>query len=83
MMRCQRSSLAPIEDPRGKRGNVEIRDEDDFGNVVEGLYPVRCNLFLGAKRANGVRDRKLVMASQRILEKWVGGALTTFKKGGR
>jgi hypothetical protein len=72
------AQLAPIEDPRGKRGDVEIRGVEDFGNIVEGLYRVRCNLFHGAKRANDVRDRKLVMASQRILEKWVGNVLTTF-----
>lgn len=70
--------LTPIKDPRGKRTDVEIDGEDDFGNLVEGIYRVRCNLFHGAKGATDTRDRKLVTTSQRILEKWVGNTLLLF-----
>lgn len=70
--------LAPIEDPRGRRADVEIEGVDDFGNIVEGIYRVRCNLFHGAKRATHTRDRKLVVASQRVLEKWVGNVVSSF-----
>jgi hypothetical protein len=72
------ADLAPIDDPRGRRPDIQILGRDDFDNIVEGIYRVRCNLFHGAKRAGDPRDRKLVMTSQRILEKWVGNVVNDF-----
>jgi hypothetical protein len=57
---------------RNKPQVVEIRDVDDFPNLVEGVYQVRCNLFHGGKRADDLRDQKLVKVSASILRKWVG-----------
>jgi hypothetical protein len=47
--------------------------------LVDGIYQVRCNLFHGGKRANDVRDRKLVTICGRILEKWVGNLVAALR----
>jgi hypothetical protein len=54
------SRLSPIYDPRGIYDPVNVRDENDFPNVVEAIYRIRCNLFHGSKEAHVARDQNLV-----------------------
>ncbi len=72
-------NLSPVYDPRGRRSPIEIKDENDFENIVKVIYRVRCNLFHGGKEADNSRDRKLVEVSKRILEKWIGNLIATWK----
>jgi len=66
------ASLSPILDVREIRPPVTIENEEDFANIMWGIYRVRCNLFHGGKNANDSRDQKLVLIAGAILEKWVG-----------
>lgn len=67
--------LSPIMDPRGVRPPTVIADENDFPNIMWGIYKVRCNLFHGGKNAGDPRDQRLVVAAGSILEKLVGGLI--------
>jgi hypothetical protein len=69
-------SSSPIHGTRRHNPQVvRIRDIEDFPNIVEGVYQVRCNLFHGGKRADDLRDQKLVKVSAAILRKWVGNVV--------
>ncbi len=71
--------MSPIKDSRDSRNQIRIKDENDFGNIVKGIYKVRCNLFHGGKEPNELRDQKLVEVSKRILEKWIGNLISSWK----
>ena len=73
------SSMSPILDPRGKYPPVRIKDENDFENIIKGIYMIRCNLFHGRKEANNLRDKKLIDISRKILEKWIGNLITSWE----
>lgn len=73
------ADMSPIYDSRGRRDPIRIKDEDDFENIVKGIYRIRCNLFHGGKEANDSRDRKLVEVSKRVLEKWIGNLIATWR----
>ncbi|MBE0448570.1 MAG: hypothetical protein IBX64_10820, partial [Actinobacteria bacterium] len=70
-------ALSPIRgdttrrDERG-REYIHISGNNDFENVLEAVYRIRCNLFHGKKEADDVRDQQLVDACGRILESWIG-----------
>jgi len=66
------ANKSPIEDSRGNRKTIKIRDENDFENIVRAIYMIRCNLFHGSKGAHESRDLKLVIISNVILSHWVG-----------
>lgn len=68
-------ALAPIEDPRGINRAIRINGPNDFSNIIEGIYRVRCNLFHGSKRADAVRDQKLIIVCSRLLSKWIGNTV--------
>ena len=61
-----------IKDARGQKQPITIRDENDFANIVEAIYRVRCNLFHGGKDANDTRDQVLVKNAAMILRQWIG-----------
>jgi len=68
-------NLSPIrgdlsQSRQDRRSNIEIRDNQDFQNIVEALYRIRCNLFHGRKDADDERDQKLVRACANILSDW-------------
>lgn len=65
--------LSPIEDLRPThRGHfTNLDDIDDFRNVVDFIYQIRCNLFHGGKNASRSRDSKLVDYSSRVLREWI------------
>lgn len=66
-------ALCPIAATgRKARPDAVISAPDNFGDVVEAIYRVRCNLFHGGKNARDTRDAKLVTVCSCILEKWVG-----------
>jgi len=46
-----------------------ITDVHNFGEVLDVIYSIRCNLFHGQKSPDEDRDMKLVMFSYRILER--------------
>jgi len=75
------AKLSPIG-RTGRREGEEVRIEspDDFSAILEGIYVVRCNLFHGAKRANSVRDEKLVRVCGSIMEKWVGNLVGNWRR---
>jgi hypothetical protein len=62
---------SPIEDSRGIRQEIQIRDENDFENIVRAVYRIRCNLFHGGKSAHESRDKRLIVLSNVILNHWV------------
>lgn len=72
-------AMAPIDDSKLVRPSVKIRDVDDRGNIIRALYRIRCNLFHGGKEANNARDQKLVTLAQRILEKWIGNLINSWR----
>jgi len=67
--------LSPIMDPRGIKPPTVIADENDFPNILWGIYKIRCNLFHGGKNAGEPRDQQLVVIAGLILEKLVGGLI--------
>lgn len=68
-------SLSPIYDPRGIKQPTVIANENDFSNIMWGIYKIRCNLFHGGKNAGDPRDQKLVIVAGSILEKLVGALI--------
>lgn len=72
------ANMTPIRDSRGSRDPIEIRDEDDFENIVRAIYRIRCNLFHGGKSANESRDLKLVVVSNEILKYWIGSLMASW-----
>ena len=72
------AQMSPIYDLRGRHDPIKIKDEDDFENIVKAIYRVRCNLFHGGKELNDLRDQKLIVNCQRILEKWVGNLIDSW-----
>jgi hypothetical protein len=74
------TKLSPILSTGRRYKEVTISSPNDFPALVQGIYQVRCNLFHGGKRANDVRDQKLVKVCALILEKWVGNLLADLSK---
>lgn len=55
-----------------KRGQHEqLNDIEDFSQVVDILYQIRCNLFHGGKSPNNRRDSRLVWLSANVLQTWL------------
>jgi hypothetical protein len=63
---------SPIVSNGRRPREVRIHSLEDFADIVNGVYLVRCNLFHGSKRAGDSRDETLIGACARILEQWVG-----------
>lgn len=60
-----------------RRADIRINDKNDFDNLIEAIYRIRCNLFHGRKDADLRRDQELVQACGNILEAWMQ-TLTAF-----
>jgi len=71
--------LSPISSTGRRQREVRIDSPDDFSGIVEGVYQVRCNLFHGGKQPSDARDQKLVAVCARILEKWVGNLVGSWR----
>ena len=74
------AKLSPITSTGRRYKEVRIASANDYPNLVEGIYQVRCNLFHGGKRANDVRGAKLLKVCAAILEKWVGNLQVQMKE---
>jgi hypothetical protein len=70
------AQLCPIVSVRYPNKKAVIQSPEDFPNIVEAIYLVRCNLFHGSKGSSDVRDQKLIKRCALILEKWVGNILS-------
>lgn len=62
---------SPYKDSRGKRSDIEIKDENDFKNIVRAIYRIRCNLFHGGTQAQQEIAKKQIAISTNILNKWI------------
>ena len=63
---------SPFKDSRGKRPDIIIKDENDFENIVEAIYRIRCNLFHGASEAHEDDIIRQIVLSNNILKlEWV------------
>jgi len=74
-----KSKEETIKDVRGQRQPISISDENDFANIVEAIYRIRCNLFHGGKDANDTRDQVLVKDAAMILRQWIGKLIDSWK----
>lgn len=72
--------LPPVYDPRKPDKKIRIKDENDFPNIVEAIYQIRCNLFHGRKEAHEPRDQKLVQIAGEILLFWVGSLINNWNE---
>ena len=74
------SQEKPIEDmrknPRRREPPITIKDENDFENIVQAIYRIRCNLFHGGKDADDMRDQVLTKHAAMILRQWIGRLIT-------
>jgi hypothetical protein len=63
--------MCPIRRNKEYRGKREVRiiDVSSFGEVLEAIYTIRCNLFHGEKSPNDERDCALVELAFRILSR--------------
>jgi len=69
----------PISDSRGQRPDINIRNENDFENIIWVIYRIRCNLFHGSKQPNDSRDQKLVVFATNILNHWIACLISSWK----
>jgi len=75
-----KSKEEPIKDVRNSnKPPISIKDENDFTNIVEAIYRIRCNLFHGGKDANDTRDQVLVRDAAMILRQWIGKLIDSWK----
>jgi hypothetical protein len=73
------AGYSPISSTGRRQRVVQIGSAEDFPDVVEGIYQVRCNLFHGGKEPGNPRDDKLVRVCALILEKWVGNLVASWR----
>lgn len=77
------SKEKPIEDmrknPRRREPPITIKSENDFENIVQAIYRIRCNLFHGGKDADDIRDQVLVKNAAMVLRQWIGCLITHWK----
>jgi hypothetical protein len=62
-------SLCPVHDMRPglEHNSKTIADVEDFGEVMDVIYKIRCNLFHGSKDLANERDKKLAMLGYDVL----------------
>jgi hypothetical protein len=72
------AAYGPISSTGRRQRVVQMESADDFLNIVDGIYQVRCNLFHGGKESGNARDDKLVRVCALILEKWVGNLVASW-----
>ena len=64
-------TLCPISRNRSYKGSSEVRisNVNNFGEVLEAIYVIRCNFFHGSKSPDDARDLALTELALRILSK--------------
>lgn len=65
--------LSPVKDlSPSRRGDlVPLSDIDNFSEIFDFIYQIRCNLFHGGKMALSARNQNLVESSSKVLREWV------------
>lgn len=65
--------LSPVENLRPPRTGdaVHLRDVENFSEIFDFIYQIRCNLFHGGKMAMSARDHDLVTAASKVLDEWI------------
>ena len=71
---------SPYKDSRGKPPDIFVKDENDFENIVEAIYRIRCNLFHGGSEAHEEDIQKQVAISNNILNEWIATLVVNFNK---
>lgn len=69
--------VGKVEDMRPRhRGEYKyLTDINNFDEVMEFIYQIRCNLFHGGKSYVNTNDKNLVRLSSKILQNWIEWAL--------
>lgn len=72
------ASEGPVSDPRpgGQSVSVDLCAHEYFGDLVEFVYQVRCNLFHGQKRPDADRDLILVRLCGSVVDGWVSSLIS-------
>jgi hypothetical protein len=75
------AKIGQVEDMHPKRRGriVYLKSVDDFDQVIDFIYQIRCNLFHGGKSYMNTNDTRLVTSSARILENWINWTLVKTK----
>jgi len=60
----------------GHSGKVELTDIENFRDVVNFIYQIRCNLFHGSKDPGSGRNKDIVSFASSFLKKWIESAQT-------
>ena len=73
--------IGEVEDMRpNHRGEYRLlSDVDDFDQVIEFIYQIRCNLFHGGKSPVNANDRRLVTLASNFLTNWIEWTLIKTK----
>jgi hypothetical protein len=64
--------LCPITRNEPDKGEVRISDIANFGEVLDAIYVIRCNLIHGEKSPDDERDTNLAQRAFRTLSKAFG-----------
>jgi len=75
-------NIGQVEDMRpAHRGEYKyLSDVNNFTEVIEFIYQIRCNLFHGGKSPVNAHDKRLVSLSSKVLEKWIEWTLATTRQ---
>jgi hypothetical protein len=65
------AAKSPFKDSREKRPDINVKDENDFENIVNAIYRIRCNLFHGSSVAHENETQAVIALSTRILNEWI------------
>ncbi len=69
-----------IKDETSTRPDIQISNMNNWGDVLEAVYRVRCNLFHGKKSLGVPHDRELVELSFLVLGAIFGEVLKALKR---
>jgi hypothetical protein len=61
---------SPYKDTRGKQ-EIIVKNENDFGNIIDAIYLIRCNLFHGGTDPVDEVSKKQLELALNILNIWV------------
>ena len=64
---------------KSRKWSIMIIDKNDFGDIIEAIYRIRCNLFHGGKDADDLRDQILVKEAAMILRQWIGKLIESWR----
>ena len=62
---------SPYKNSRGIGQDIIVKNENDFENIVEAIYIVRCNLSHGGSDLNDYMTQKQITFAQNILNDWI------------